>query len=140
MLISSREARNRSPLQGEAALAGGWAPQCPGMTSRCRHCPGLYRARALQSLTIPHLTLGRRTPGTGLMACSPSHTWLTFWSRHQSWFESNSASWKATSWALAEGDLARPRPTHGRTLHLQSPHPRGRPEPYSPKDGKRPRC
>lgn len=64
--------------------------------------------------------------GTGLRGSSPSHTWLTFWSRCHSWFGCNSGPagkllpglWLKETWP----DLD---PTPGRTLNLQSPHPRG---------------
>lgn len=62
--------------------------QCPGIATGCRHCS---RTWALPSLRISLLTTGRSTAGTGLRARSPSHTWLPFGSRHQSWFGSNSA-------------------------------------------------
>ena len=105
--------------------------------------PQVYWALTLQSPTIPHLTLIWRTPGTRLTASSPSHTWLTFWSRHQSWFGSNSGPagkllpglWLKETWP----DLD---PTHGKTLNLQSSHPRSSrvPNLILLNEGKRPRC
>ena len=123
---ASREARNGSPL-GRSCLASSSDPcsaqEWPPGAATVPGCVGLGFAQPDDSSISPW---GGGPRGTGLWGSSPSHTWLTFWSRCHSWFGSNSGPagkllpglWLKETWP----DLD---PTPGRTLNLQSPHPRG---------------
>lgn len=64
---------------------------------------------------------------SGLRSRSPSHTWLTFWSRPQSWFGSNSEpAGKPLPGPEVKETWPDLDPTpQGRTLNHLSPHPRG---------------
>lgn len=116
------EARTGSPF-GRSLSVCSLTPQCLRMATGRRHCPcwagpGLCKARP--STSSP----GGRPQGAGLRARSPSRTWLTFWSRRQSWLGSNSGP-AGKPPPGSEGKETWPDldPTPGRTLSSRAPVP-----------------